>query len=140
MVKEKVYAYITRMKDARTEVLVFSYAHEPESGTQVPGGSLEPGETPAEGALREVREEVRVAAPRIIRHIGSFAWYCGPEARQHVRHVFHVDAGEALPDTFATRCRSDSEDDGWLFQWRWLDRSEATTSLFGEQGRYLVHL
>jgi 8-oxo-dGTP pyrophosphatase MutT (NUDIX family) len=138
--KEKVYAYITRQLRDRQELLVFSYVDEPESGTQVPGGSLEPGETPAEGALREVREEAGLTAPSIIRHIGSFEWYCEPHQQMHLRHIYHVDAGQPLPEQWDVTIRSGDEDNGMRLRWRWMDLREATTSLFGEQGQYAVHL
>lgn len=138
--KEKVYAYITRQRGGRQELLVFSYVDEPESGTQVPGGSLEPGESPAEGALREVREEAGLAAPAIIRQIGSFEWYCEPLQRMHLRHIFYVDAGQALPEQFDVTIRSGDEDNGMRLQWRWMDLREAVDSLFGEQGQYGVYL
>jgi 8-oxo-dGTP pyrophosphatase MutT (NUDIX family) len=138
--KEKVYAYITRQRGGRQELLVFSYVDEPESGTQVPGGSLEPDETPAEGALREVREEAGLTAPSIIGHIGSFEWYCEPHQRIHLRHIYHVDAGQLLPEQWDVTIRSGDEDNGMRLHWRWMDLREATTSLFGEQGQYAVHL
>lgn len=51
---QKGYGYVTRVNDGRRQVLVFDHVEYPEAGTQVPGGSLEEGEEPLAGILREV--------------------------------------------------------------------------------------
>ncbi len=56
---DKVAAFITRDPRgdvARRELLVFDHSN-PLAGTQVPAGTVEPGEGLAEAALREAREE-----------------------------------------------------------------------------------
>ena len=59
---ERVIVYIVR--GDRLVVFVHEDDEDPllESGLQVPGGTIEPGETPAEAALREAREERMSAA------------------------------------------------------------------------------
>lgn len=52
-IRRKVLAYITN----RQRLLVFSHLDIPEAGIQVPGGTLEDGESPEEGVLREAYEE-----------------------------------------------------------------------------------
>ncbi|HLE30393.1 MAG TPA: NUDIX domain-containing protein, partial [Anaerolineales bacterium] len=55
--KHKVLAYITRRRNGRTQLLVFTHRDFPEAGVQVPAGTVEPDE-PVEAALfREVHEE-----------------------------------------------------------------------------------
>ena len=46
---EKVYAYIT----SENQLLVFKHVDFPEAGIQVPGGTLDAGETPKAAVLRE---------------------------------------------------------------------------------------
>jgi thiosulfate/3-mercaptopyruvate sulfurtransferase len=48
----KAFAYITRSSVQEMELLVFAHT-DPELGIQVPKGTVEAGETPAEAALRE---------------------------------------------------------------------------------------
>ena len=50
---EKVYAYIVQEE----RLLVFRHVDYREVGVQVPGGTLEAGETPEAGVLREAGEE-----------------------------------------------------------------------------------
>lgn len=70
----------------------------------LPGGRLEPGETPEEGAMREVEEETgyRIA---IDRYVGSYTIPDGPLGPQR-SHCFvgHVIGGHAIergPETAA---------------------------------------
>jgi len=46
------------VRDASGRVLVIRRAHPPDEGRwSLPGGRVEPGESPAEAAVREIREE-----------------------------------------------------------------------------------
>ena len=64
-VVEKVAAYITR----DTHLLVFRHVHS-EAGIQVPAGTLEPGESPNDGVLREAREETGLDCLEVRRFLG----------------------------------------------------------------------
>lgn len=74
---EKAYVYIV----SRGRLLVFRERPHPDSGVQVPGGTLDPGETPSAGAEREVREETRRSDLVIDGYLGSTLW------NYHWRHV-----------------------------------------------------
>ncbi|MDR7278606.1 NUDIX hydrolase [Catenuloplanes atrovinosus] len=86
----------------------------------LPGGHVEPGENPAEAALREVREEAGLAATLLAPHAGSLPGYPAaarvpvpvwiteqdvpPERRLasahvHVDHLYLAVAGSASPTT-----------------------------------------
>lgn len=51
---EKVTIFITRIREKKTELLLFKH---PNAGIQIPAGTVEIGETPLEAALREAKEE-----------------------------------------------------------------------------------
>ncbi len=55
--RERVLAYITQ----GDRLLVFRHTQSVEAGIQVPGGTVEPGESPEAAALREAQEESGLA-------------------------------------------------------------------------------
>ena len=72
VVKDKVLCYVVR----EGRLLVFrhtDYSYE-EVGIQVPAGSIQPGETPEEAALREAREETGLKDFTIVRL--DHGWSC----------------------------------------------------------------
>lgn len=56
-VRDKVYAYILRKSNAGSQLLAFEHVDFPEAGIQVPGGTVESGETLFTAVQREVAEE-----------------------------------------------------------------------------------
>jgi len=88
-VKQKVFAYITH----GDRLLVFRHTRFPRAGIQVPGGTLDPGEDPAAGVLREATEETGLRKLEIVRLLGekdvSF-----PSGMQHWRFYHLLHTGE----------------------------------------------
>jgi ADP-ribose pyrophosphatase len=76
-------------------VLVRQYRH-PVGLTlwELPAGTAEPGEDPAQGAARELREETGYRAERM-RHIGSL--FATPGFCTEIMHFFHADGLQAGP-------------------------------------------
>ncbi len=64
----KVTAFITREADEVRQLLVFQH---PNAGIQLPGGTMEAGETPEIALLREVREETGLTAIKIVAHLDT---------------------------------------------------------------------
>jgi 8-oxo-dGTP pyrophosphatase MutT (NUDIX family) len=92
--KRKVYAYITH----RNRLLVFDHVHFPEAGTQVPGGTLEPGEDPDAGVMREACEETGLGDLRMGARLGAVD-HALPEIGQvHRRHYYHVICDGSPPE------------------------------------------
>ncbi|KIQ63950.1 NUDIX hydrolase [Kitasatospora griseola] len=81
-----------------------------------PGGGLEPGETPAEGALRELREETGWTDLRPGELLGTwehdFTWH-GTPVRQH-EHIFLTRGPRREPGDVAAVHRTDG-----ILGWRW---------------------
>ncbi len=61
---EKVTAFVIRPGPHGAELLLFEHPH---AGIQIPAGTVEPGETPEQAVLREVREETGLSALRALR-------------------------------------------------------------------------
>jgi 8-oxo-dGTP pyrophosphatase MutT (NUDIX family) len=65
----KVTAFVTRLgADGRPDLLVMQH---PTAGVQLPAGTVEEHEPVVEAAFRELAEETGLAAPRLVRHLGS---------------------------------------------------------------------
>lgn len=93
----------------RIEVLAFRH---PIAGCQLVKGTIEPGESPGEAALREFTEESGVLSVRINRHIGI--WQSG--WRNQVWSFFACSSDAPLPETWS----HDAPDDGGhTFQFFW---------------------
>jgi 8-oxo-dGTP pyrophosphatase MutT (NUDIX family) len=65
---EKVTAFVTRTTPSGYELLLFEH---PNAGTQLPAGTVNQGETPAQAATREVLEETGLRDVRISQYLGS---------------------------------------------------------------------
>ena len=83
----KALVYITQ----GDKLLVFKQPDSPEAGTQIPGGSVEPGEALEAAALREAQEETGLSGLVVQSYLGSAEYELkvdvGPP---HLRHFFHL--------------------------------------------------
>jgi 8-oxo-dGTP pyrophosphatase MutT (NUDIX family) len=91
--QNKVYAYITY----GARLLVFRHIDFPEAGVQVPGGTLEAGECPADGVLREAREETGLTGLRLGVRLGEAEWR-GPNDAVYHRTYYHLICEGAPPE------------------------------------------
>jgi 8-oxo-dGTP pyrophosphatase MutT (NUDIX family) len=105
------------VRDPEGRVLVH---HRADDGSwSLPGGAIEPGESPAAAAIREVREETGLAV-RATRVLGVFGW---PRLRvrypngDHVEYVAIVFGCEIAGGTLAPQ-------DGEATGFRWCTRAE----------------
>jgi 8-oxo-dGTP pyrophosphatase MutT (NUDIX family) len=65
---EKVTAFVTRNTGNELELLLFEH---PNAGIQIPAGTVNPGETPEEAAVREVAEETGLTNVIISQYLGA---------------------------------------------------------------------
>jgi ADP-ribose pyrophosphatase YjhB (NUDIX family) len=132
MMKHKVLAYITRRNADRTQVLVFDHRDAPEAGTQVPAGTVEPGEPVEQALFREVEEEsgLRPAQLRLVRKVAEVD---EPDFDQR-RHIFHLEAASDLPEAWTHTVGGHGEDSGMIFLYRW---AGLDVELAGGQHRFL---
>lgn len=130
---KKVIAYITRGQ----ELLVFEHRDFPDAGVQVPAGTVDPVESLESAALREVEEEsgLKFAGPE--KFLGCFEWFRRETNEIHLRHVFHFQSAERLPETWSHTVSGGELDRGLVFNYFWLPIDQAKTLLSGDQGAYL---
>lgn len=138
--RQEAQCYVTRECSGRLQVLVFEHVGIPEAGVQVPGGGIEPGETPQEAALREAWEESGLKGLRVQRYIGAFRWWHAAQSRECERHVFHLVTPHPLPERWEHTVSAGAEDKGLCFSYYWLDVAAAARMLSGNQGDYLQYL
>jgi 8-oxo-dGTP diphosphatase len=136
----KVLAYVTH----GDRLLVFRHTRCPEAGIQVPGGSLEPGELPYEGVLREAQEETGLAGLEIcaflgVQEVDLARW--GLEGLQR-RYVYHLQLAVEPPDTWLhyEHTPSDGTPGPIEFEFYWVRFPEGVPELAGDQGAFLGRL
>ena len=88
----KVVCYIVR----DGQLLVFRHAdYDLEHvGLQVPAGSIRPGESPEDAALREAREETGLSQFRVVRKLGEIIYDISPY-RYEIQHR-HVSSFKSM--------------------------------------------
>ena len=121
MPRQKSFSYIIRAVPSGHELLVFASLNEP--GFEVPKGSVQPGETPAQAAMREVFEESGLRALTLIGELGVTKWY---DEEQHF-YLFRAD--EPLPDRFDHTVTGHDSDRGMRYQYQWLAVTPALNQL-----------
>ena len=138
-VTQKVVCYVVR----GDELLVFQHLDEPwdESGLQVPAGSIEPGETPEEAALREAREETGLHSLGLVRKLGETDYDLSPyrDEVQH-RHFFRLSVHEETPPRWVSHENDPDDGTGVIrFECYWIPLTRGHV-LSGGQGALLGRL
>jgi 8-oxo-dGTP pyrophosphatase MutT (NUDIX family) len=134
-----VYAYITQ----GDELLVFRHVDFPDAGIQVPGGTVQAGESLPDAVLREAFEETGLVDLEIIAELGD-TWYQvtakGEPGDLHHRHFFQLRAAAPLPATWRHEERHATGGEGpFLFEFFWMPLVAAAELLIAEMGA-LCHL
>ena len=109
----KAYGFVLRGEGAARELLVFEHAGLPDAGLQVPGGTVEAGETPIEAVAREVLEESGLPLEGW-RAVASFN--DGPQCW----HCFAVAPAMPLPDAWRCEPLGPERAQGLRFEYRWI--------------------
>ncbi|WP_374079805.1 GNAT family N-acetyltransferase [Bdellovibrio bacteriovorus] len=130
--KDKAVAYITRVKDGKTQLLVFDHDEKyADAGTQVPAGTVDPGEDPAQTVLRETFEESGLQNLKIESKIDEYQFF-GDYAKAFLhRHVFHLTSSEAIADRWTHKVQGSGDDEGHNFHYFWIDLADAKGRLSG---------
>ena len=97
MIIRKAMAYITR----GDQLLIFRQPDFPEAGLQVPAGTIEDGEEPADAVMREAFEETNLDGLRMVRFLGEQVREMveAGKGETHHRFFFHLVVDNA-PDAW----------------------------------------
>lgn len=138
--KYKVLAYITH----GNRLLVFKHPHAPEAGIQIPGGTLEEGETPQKGVLREAYEETGLGNLKINHFLGETLVSLAPIGRDEINHryFYHLLCSDQPPETWQhyEMYPSEGSKSSHLFEFFWVDLPNGLPKLVGEQDQMLPQL
>jgi 8-oxo-dGTP pyrophosphatase MutT (NUDIX family) len=122
-VVRKVCACVVRLGENGPEVLVFDH---PSAGTQLPKGTLEPDEDPADGVRRELKEETGVVSVELVDQFGRWVRFAGagPEEQgamqRHEWELFLLRPTGPLPSSWTHVSAGSAEEVGKLFHCRWV--------------------
>ena len=140
VVKRKVYAYVTH----RGRVLVFAHPNAPEAGIQVPGGTLEDGESPEAGVLREAIEESGRTDLEIVRFLGKVVRDMADVGRDevHERFFFHLRCTGEPPERWrhGELTPSDGDSEPIPFDFFWAPLPDGVPKLSSGMGQMLPAL
>ncbi len=130
---DKVVAYVLR--NNKRDLVVFEHDKEwSEAGIQVPAGTVDAGEDPKVAVLREVSEEVGLSNVKVIEKIDQYLMYRNTHSQLNRRHVYLLEAGEAIPEKWVHKVGGDGLDKGMNFHCYWLPLEEAEYRLAGSMG------
>lgn len=134
--RNRVFTYITN----GDHLLVFDHVDFPEAGTQIPGGTIEIGETPEAAALREVREETGLESLAVRSLIANETVDLTPFGKPETINgwFFHLQYHGERKDRWrhAERTPGDRSSEPIWFELYWISFQE-TIRLNGVDGRYL---
>jgi ADP-ribose pyrophosphatase YjhB (NUDIX family) len=99
-VQTKVYAYLLRQTRGEWQLLVFDHVDFPEAGIQVPGVTMEPGESISNAVLREVQEETGLHNIELVEQLGNSIHDMGQYGLPviHERNYFLFTSEDSTPD------------------------------------------
>lgn len=93
--RDRVFTYITQ----GSKLLVLDYVDKSYLEPQIPGGTIEPGESPEKAALREAKEETGLTALKIVSFLGAFDKDLRVIGRDEFIKAwfFHLEAEDSTP-------------------------------------------
>jgi len=93
--RNRVFSYIT----CNSQLLVLDHVAQPELTMQVPGGTVELGESPEYAAIREGTEETGIVELEVRKFLGDFEINLTPIGRNETIHAwfFHLEAIGSYP-------------------------------------------
>jgi len=139
ILKRKVFAYIAH----RDRLLLFAHPNSPEAGIQVPAGTLEDGEEPEAGVLREATEETGLTELMVVSFLGEQHRAMSDIGKDEIHHrsFFHLRCVAEPPDRW--RHGEISPSDGGVpipFDFFWARLPDEVPELVADHGYHLPAL
>ncbi|MFC7366638.1 MULTISPECIES: NUDIX hydrolase [Bhargavaea] len=124
--RKKVLAYITRGDGPGQQLLVYTMKDHPESGVQVPGGTIDRGELLMDALYREIEEETGILKDDLVL-IGKLAkntYFPRHRDRKYERTIFQLEYKGNGPDEWEHTVTGEGKDQGLELQIRWMPLSD----------------
>lgn len=83
-IRKRVFTYIT----FTDQLLVLDHVHYPDLFRQIPGGTIEAGESPAEVAMREAEEETGLLGLKLKSFLGDFGKDLSSLGKEETVHAY----------------------------------------------------
>ena len=117
--KDKVFACIT----SGNRLLVFTHAHHPEAGIQVPAGTVQPDEEIVAAAVREAAEETGLTELEVVGVLGERVFDMRPFGRNELHHrtFVHLRCHGETPERWEHWETHPDGGEHFLFALYWLD-------------------
>ncbi|KZE37793.1 NUDIX hydrolase [Bhargavaea cecembensis] len=124
--RKKVLAYITRGDGPDQQLLVYTMKDHPESGVQVPGGTIDRGELLMDALYREIVEETGIEKDDLVL-IGKLlknTYFPRHRDRKYERTIFQLEYKGDGPDEWEHTVTGEGKDQGLELQIRWMRLSD----------------
>jgi 8-oxo-dGTP pyrophosphatase MutT (NUDIX family) len=129
----KVYGYVTRIKEGKTQVLVFQHPIA-EAGIQIPKGTVKPDEDTYQAVIREIQEETGLKNFEVEELLAQDFWKNDDGAIHH-RFFYKINVSN-VPDEWEYQPTGGGEEEGLTFRFFWISSQEEVELVRGH-GDYL---
>ena len=141
MVRRKAFAYITNGR----RLLVFAHPDHPDAGIQVPAGTIENGEEPADAVVREAFEETGLAGLTLAAFLGKCEYDMSEFGTNetHRRYFYHLLSEGESPDSwvhFETSPSGREDQSPIRFRLYWVQFPGGVPNLIAGHGQMLHKL
>jgi 8-oxo-dGTP pyrophosphatase MutT (NUDIX family) len=128
---KKAYGYVTRVKDDKTQVLVFRHKGIPQAGIQIPKGTVKvkEDEDTYNAVIREIKEETGIRGFEVEKLIAEDYWQ-NDDGAIHNRYFYKIVCNE-IADEWEHNPTGGGEESGLIFQFFWISSDEAIELIRG---------
>jgi 8-oxo-dGTP pyrophosphatase MutT (NUDIX family) len=137
--RRRVAVAVTRPGPRGPELLVFDQRDEPQAGTQLPGGGIEPGEPAEDAAVREVAEETGIAGVVVHRRLGEHTPVMPDGSLQHTV-VVHATTTDGSEEGWEHVVGGHGDDRGFVYLCRFVPLVDALRDLVEPEDAFLPEL
>lgn len=130
---KKAYGYVTRIKDGKSQVLVFRH-HIVEAGIQIPKGTVKPGEETYHAVIREIEEETGLKNFEVENLIAEDHWN-NDDGAIHNRYFYKINVSN-VPEQWDHEPTGGGAEEGLTFHYFWISSKDEVDLIRGH-GDYL---